>query len=81
MSTVLPARSEDISPEWIAAVAGALAREGQAFRAGDYAPVIEVQSINTGAFMPLNLPTNSVFFTDELTRDAVLEMITRKCRA
>lgn len=43
-------------------------------------PVIEVQSINTGEWMPLNLPTNSPRFASAADRDAVLELLVGKER-
>ena len=88
-----PATVGDFKPEWIAQVRAALKRDGQASRAGQMyvkinvtasgytytpAPVIEVQSINTGEWMPLNLPANSARFATAADRDAVLELLVGK---
>lgn len=80
MSTATQASAADITPEWIVAVANALRAEGQAFRAGEAGPTIEVQSINTGRFMPLNLPTNGTFFDSVKTRDYALGAIDLEVR-
>ena len=63
------ATAADITPEWIAMLAAILRRDGQAFRAGAHAATIEIQVINTGAWMPLNLPTNGALFESKSLRD------------
>ncbi|MBC8009967.1 MAG: hypothetical protein H7067_07710 [Burkholderiales bacterium] len=80
MSMASPASAADITPEWIVAVANALRANGQAFRAGEARPTIEVQSINTGRFMPINLPTNGTFFDSDKTRDYTLGCIELELR-
>lgn len=89
-----PATAADIRPEWIAQVREALQRDGQAARAGElHAPApagelldgrvaftIEVQSINTGLWQPLNLPSNTIYFATASDRDAVLEQLWRAPR-
>lgn len=57
MSALILAKLADITPAWIAAVAGALAREGNAYDLSADAQSILVHSINTGQWMPLNLPS------------------------
>lgn len=70
----------DFPPEWIASVRAALKRDGQATRSVGicHKSRIEVQSINTGEWMPLNLPTNSCFFANDVDRDSVLELLVGK---
>lgn len=71
----------DITPEWIGAVASALAREGQAYDIGPDALTIVVQSINTGRWLELNLPTNGAHFATcedaRATYSAIFAEITR----
>lgn len=55
----------DITPEWIEAVASALARDGQAYDLTTDGLSIQIQSINTGHWMPLNLPTNGHLFATQ----------------
>lgn len=63
------ATAADIPPEWIEQVATVLAREGQAYDLSADARSIYVQIINTGEWMPLNLPTNGhLFDTPEACR-------------
>jgi len=83
----------DFSPEWIASVRDGLKRDGQATRPGSlhgktqngttgylYSPnpIIEAQSINTGDWQPINLPTNATHFATEADRDTVLELLVGK---
>lgn len=56
------ATAADIPPEWIEQVATVLARNGQAYDLSADARSIVVQTINTGQWMPLNLPTNGHLF-------------------
>lgn len=74
MSTHVPASARlataaDVTPEWLALVAAPLARDGQAYRASPHAACIEIQSINSGQWMPLNLPTNGHLFESKALRD------------
>jgi len=64
------ATAADITPEWLALVAAPLASDGQAFRASAHAACIEIQSLHTGEWMPLNLPTNGHLFASRARRDA-----------
>jgi hypothetical protein len=66
------ATAADIPATWVEALATVLWRKVQAYRPGAHALTIEVQSIKTGEWMPLNLPTNGALFADAATRDAVL---------
>jgi len=59
---------------WPATVREIVQREGAAMRAGAGAS-IEVQSINTGEFMPLLLPGGAMEFATAAERDAVLAQI------
>lgn len=65
----------DITPAWVIDVAFALRRDGQAHRPSECGLKIEVQSINTGAWYALALPTLSGRFADRATRDATLACI------
>lgn len=72
-----PIPASAVPPEWIAGVAAALRRDGQAIRAGAGC-TIEVQSINTGRWMPLMLPGNGSTFVSEADRGAVLHLLTTR---
>lgn len=56
------ATAGDLTPEWITAVARPIALNGQAYDLAPDALSLRVQSINTGRWMPLNLPTNGHLF-------------------
>jgi hypothetical protein len=64
----------DLPPAWPATVREIVQREGVAMRAGAGGS-IEVQSINTGEFMPLLLPGGAMEFATAAERDAVLAQI------
>ena len=70
-----PALATDIPAAWIANVRGIIVRDGLAVRASFWAPCIEVQCINTGAWQPLNLSTNTHLFVSEQERDVVLSQM------
>ncbi|QYM80253.1 hypothetical protein K0B96_06470 [Horticoccus luteus] len=71
-----PVTAASLMPEWIALVREIARREGHAVRAGA-GNTIEVQSINTGVFHPIAMPTGATEFTTAAERDFVLEKITR----
>jgi hypothetical protein len=74
MTTLLkgqPVAAADLAPEWIADRRAIAHRDGHALRAG-LDLTIEVQSINTGEWHPLCLPTEGTRFVSSVDRDAVL---------
>jgi hypothetical protein len=78
MSTMpgrLPMAATEIPPEWIELRREIIAREGCAVRPGHDA-TIEVQSINTGAFLALMLPGGGTRFVTRADRDAILTALT-----
>lgn len=74
-TTGQPCTAADITPSWVLDVATALRRDSQAHRPSECGLKIEVQSINTGAWFALALPTLSGRFGDRATRDATLACI------
>jgi len=64
----------DLPPEWIAERRAIVVRDGHATRAGRGGS-IEVQSINTGAWLVLQLPDKATQFTTAEDRDAVLRQL------
>jgi len=82
MRTARPALEADITPEWIEAVAGALRDNGHATRPAADCAAIEVQSINTGNWHALQLPTNGSTFADATVRDLTLaRLVTAAARS
>lgn len=79
-ATGQPCTAGDITPSWVIDVAAALRREGQAHRASACGLRIEVQSINTGEWCVLALPTLAGRFADRATRDATLACIETEIR-
>ena len=64
----------DLPPDWISARREIATRDGHALRAGR-GNTIEVQSINTGEWLTLQLPDNARNFATAADRDAVLRHI------
>lgn len=83
MSTPAPLPAEQLgglSLAWVRMVGATIRRDGQAVRAGSDAATIEVQSINTGRWLPLTLerrPGGDCTFATIADRDAVLREIQR----
>ncbi len=71
MTTPAPIALAALPPEWLAERREIIARDGVAVRAG-LGPWIEVQSINTGAWLKLALPGGAVEFMTFAERDAAL---------
>lgn len=64
---------EQVTPEWVAALAEALFGKGWAWRAGA-GSTIEIQSDKRG-WMPLHLPGGSEHFDTKLTRDVAMAAV------
>lgn len=64
----------DLSPDWISDRREIAQRDGHALRAG-HGNTIEVQSINTGEWLTLQLPDNARDFATAADRDAVLRQL------
>ncbi|MBL9187892.1 MAG: hypothetical protein JNK23_10460 [Opitutaceae bacterium] len=71
MTTHAPIALDTLPPEWLAERRAIIAREGVAVRAGA-GPWIEVQSINTGAWLRLALPERATVFASTAERDEAL---------
>jgi hypothetical protein len=61
---------EVLATDWVARVAPAVARDGQAVRLGN-GPSIEAKSLQTNQWMPIMLPSNGSTFTSLSDREKV----------
>lgn len=69
-----PVAAAELAPEWIAERRAIAQRDGHALRAG-LDLTIEVQSINTGEWHPLMLPSEGTRFVSSQDRDRVLAQL------
>lgn len=72
--TIPTINAAELPPAWIAERRAIVVRDGHAIRAGQH-NTIEVQSINTGAWIVLQLPDKATQFTTTADRDAVLSQL------